>query len=717
MMKKKWFATLLIMVLIITSCRNVVLVPIPGIDSPENQGGPDIYSGGNGTPETPYQIGSLADFQTMHDYFASGSPEYYYYELPANSTFNLKDWEPIGSLTLDNDGNISGTPFIGSFNGNGSSVTISISDDAGDDSAQYNGLGFFSGISGSSTEVSNLTVSGTINAPGNRNAGLIAGIISDGAQIVDCAAGSTGDGSSVTAEIAGGIAGKIQTSGKITGSRNYASVSTTEYLNRAGGIVGQTKGENNSIEISSSQNFGNITSDCYAGGIIGIANGTTVLNCTNDAQSTIKGGYSLGGIVGLLRNGSVIDNSINNGTIEIVSIDDGNEQNIGGVAGNIESEDSATISIRNSANKGIIKSSLSTEIYNVGGIVGMSNVTTDIENCINEKDIKLTDGKAIGGIVGRTNKDLSISSGNGKTANSGNISGTDMIGGIFGGAESGNVTIEGTENNGSITGTRRVGGIAGLIQTGSISTSNNLGSVNITTAGAYSSAAGILGGYKSGASISISDSDNGAEGNADAGKITSVNYAAGIVGRPQASDNTPAKLEITSCNNYGSIEGSTAGGIASQMTGNSKITSSNNYGNITGTGTSSGDIGGIVGFVGCNSGAKKTEITQSNSSGNIDGSGVNIGGIIGNLDDKAKVSNCESSNSITNKGANLGGIVGRIGLNKETSSDILFEYCKFTGTVPSDKNTIVGINWQSAVSKDSFVDCTSTTTGKTGIPD
>lgn len=75
-----------------------------------------VYSGGTGSPETPYQIGSVNDWLEL---IGATSDWDKHFEVIADIDFAGAALTPVASAVLGNDGTIIGVPFSGTVEGNG----------------------------------------------------------------------------------------------------------------------------------------------------------------------------------------------------------------------------------------------------------------------------------------------------------------------------------------------------------------------------------------------------------------------------------------------------------------------------------------------------------------------------------------------------------------------------------------------------------------------
>ena len=251
-------------------------------------------------------------------------------------------WTPIGSV-FDSDGNLLHY-FSGKFYGNGHTISnIDFSDCYGKD--EYPSSGFFSEIYGA--EVSGLTVQGKTDVS-NANYiffGTIAGVAVD-SKISDCTSDVSFTDTSVY------INGTVAMCG-------YAVNTTVEYCQNKGNFA-ITKD----------------TSQFWMGGIVGLAEGSSIQYCVNTGDITSWTPHA-GGIVGQLYQGSKIINCYSSG--KIVPLGNGTT-NTGGIAGTV----GAGTEIRHCYFSGEVDSSQYTAAIpytHLGGIVGgVSSDTPVFEN-------------------------------------------------------------------------------------------------------------------------------------------------------------------------------------------------------------------------------------------------------------------------------------------------------------------------------------------------
>lgn len=342
-----------------------------------------------------------------------------------------------------------------------------------------------------------------------------------------------------------------------------------------------------------------------SGTFVGLLNGQ-LRNVVNKGEITAGQSTAyLGGIVGEVGEGALVDSAFNEASFEIKG-----KQYVAGIAGMTH----AGSTISNSGNSGNITSDKS-----AAGIVAYMQNGGNVINCYNTGTLTTT-ASSVAGIVGYVygNSTFVIDS----CYNTGAITASGYMGGILGNTGSGNTgRISHCWNTGELTGSGTTGGIAGYINQGV-----DLDSLYNT------------------------------------GNITSTNgAAAGIVSSLSSGNNKP--MSVSNCWNTGNITGKAkVGGIFSDVSSNRDesqpvITDCWNLGDVTGTGTGSYDIGygGIFGTsggtaTGCWNAGKVTSVRVGN--GGLTGNGSGI------LHDCFNVGDVASDFHSSDWRANAGGLQG-----------------------------------------------------------
>ena len=200
-----------------------------------------------------------------------------------------------------------------------------------------------------------------------------------------------------------------------------------------------------------------------AGGVVGVAYSTDIMNCSTNFTDGVFARDLAGGIVGYLSSGSVT-NCHNTGTISAYL-------NPGGILGR-----AFTATITNCYNTGTVSitssSSWSYSNSYSGGILGRAGTTTII-NCSNTGTISTSTGSSSsGGILGYALTDETITITN--CYNTGSISSSyySNNGGILGQANgTSTATITNCYNTGTISASYYSGGIVGLKNNGAVTNS------------------------------------------------------------------------------------------------------------------------------------------------------------------------------------------------------------------------------------------------------
>ena len=421
----------------------------------------DSFSSGNGTEEDPYIIETaeqLAFFasqvnagETFEGKFISiiksinlGNKEFTPIGVgPTGETPNNWDWSGYFNGTLDGKGNVitgikitqptmHGVGLIGCLQEKGIVKNLNIYE------GTIIGNTRVGGIAGASIgKIINCTNKATIIAQDNENTnsgivvGGIVGLINKGS-IDNCKnyGNVTAKDDSLTVgkgKFAGGIVGQAYASmgEDITVSNCTNSGTIIAVYQSVGGIMGCSY--TNKITIKNCSNSGKVSTGdseklvtVMAGGIIGWVRDETIIDgCTNSGNITATKGY-VGGIVGQ-QNVGTIEDCINNGKIIAES------QQAGGIVGRQDEG-----KINQCTNRGEIISNAKERKGISGGIVGLQSGGS-INSVYNSGLVKTKSYSedtidALGGIVGLQQNTGVIS----KAYNKGQFDGGDVIGGIVG---------------------------------------------------------------------------------------------------------------------------------------------------------------------------------------------------------------------------------------------------------------------------------------------
>lgn len=205
-----------------------------------------------------------------------------------------------------------------------------------------------------------------------------------------------------------GLFGYVDSGGKI--SNVGVLDSYFQFRMRGGGICGHNKGEINNCTNGGTV-IGNSTGS-GAGGVCGMNYGT-VKDCKNtgSVSGTV---YNIGGVCGAFYSGS-IENCLNEGTVS--GTGDTSNSSYGGVCG--------------SAYGGVIKLSSNTASISgtnaVGGVCGYNQGAT-LEDCYNTGAVSGTGNTSFGGVCGENSSGYTIKN----CYNTGAVSGKNNVGGVCG---------------------------------------------------------------------------------------------------------------------------------------------------------------------------------------------------------------------------------------------------------------------------------------------
>lgn len=566
--------------------------------------------------------------------------------LEADVDLGYKEWIPIGNAEQS---------FKGTFNGNGHTISgLKIH-------AEASYLGLFGNNSGnifdftvanatvyqkdayenisivcgySSVAITDVSASGFIDAARSKNVGAIAGQIT--AQVSKVSSFAEVNG----AECVGGIAGKATLASAVLSEiTNTGAVSGGV---STGGLIGDAQASG-TMQTDKISNTGAVKGTAQVGGIFGIVNaqvGSSVYDATVSAD--ISGEYCVGGIVGKTESVAISHCSNEGSTVSASSYyTDGTifRAWLGGYVGYGYSVDNCINAVEINYNlRGA----------DVGGIAGaLGHAPTNCENTAS-----INGYGSVGGIAGCiwTNAALNINN----LKNSGNISGNNSVGGMIGyyGLSGSAVatTLASLENSGTVTGAANlVGGIIGCHdnKTGVINATHlkNTGDVtggtrdigglfgyvigaNTSVIQNSSSSANIVGNYKVGGLVGVTDTVPIKDCSNEGGTVTAKSWQTidatdyvwlgGCVGQGYV---------ITGCVNNADIiyegVGIYVGGIVGYT--NSYIRDCTNNGNITAI--NSTYVGGIAGWA---QAWKDQTYSNLSNTGAIQGKGC-VGGVFGAL--------------------------------------------------------------------------------------
>lgn len=485
---------------------------------------------GSGTAEDPYIIEDAADLKAFAALLDGKAENLGICAKVADgvTSIDVSDatWQPMPANVKDTEGKDLG--YIGVFDGNGATIKL-------DANKSEKNAGLFSVI-GNGGEVKNVTTEG--NVIGRSYVGGICG--TNKGTISDC-----NNKANVTSRnnMAGGIAGYCESSGKIQFSGSMTNSGVIDSNGSMGGIVGECKG---SIEGAGElQNTGVIDGGMYyqsTGGIAGKLGDAAALKVTGEVRNTAKvsGDTYTGGIIGYLASSSGDPIQIQAGSIlNTGNVTGSNASNsIGGVIGYIMGKAEISAMTGDIRNTGAVKGP-----SDIGGVFGYctSTTVTAAGNIVNTGEVASSlSGNEIGGIVGKLNESQLIAVG-GEIRNESSVKGATQVGGVAGRCD----------RNQTDSPIRAYGNIV------------NQGKISTTQAG---NMGGIVGNYSGKEGIV---SDTGVIKNE--GAIEGVNtYVGGIAGYYRVSASTGV---VQKCINTGDVAAKNATSVGG-LFGSANITSS-----------------------------------------------------------------------------------------------------------------------------------------------
>ena len=591
----------------------------------------------------------------------------------------IDNWTPIDfSGTLDGCGHkitglkVSGssTSFLALFgllNGDVKNLTVE------DAIIKGTGTSYCAGILAGTLNggtISNVIVSGVVDAPYYRSVGGVVGFCSNGT-LDHCMSSADVKGS----ESVGGIVGIAETKAQapITGCKNYGSVSGKDYVGGVCGSINAEKIADDYYELFDNENHGIISGTSGIGGVFGVV----ATNCGFQIKGAINTGAVtgsstgnfVGGIVGKGEKIHSITDSDNSADItggcyvggyvgdsENTKINAGKKKNtntitgkgmVGGFAGRCGY-------IVDAINNGEVISTgylvSDGEMYSyVGGIAGFC---TGAYGCENNTDIIVSgSGLYVGGICGYAEVD-GIDSFSSNT-NRGSVSGYQYVGGIAGafsntnGNSSGDIRVAFCQNIGAISGYSYVGGIFGLVSGTPELKSDGVAIFNSENQGEIvgnqnGEGVGGIVGYAGKGLCLIENCKNKAD-------VTGGIFTGGILGTGQGT-----KIKGEDTENNSSIKGTVGvGGIAGYA---GIVEYATNRGTVAATGYNEKNncfAGGILGYgegvIGCTNNADVT----------AEGGGGAVGGIAGFIVVSQKGVVYENvNNGKVEGGSYVGGVIG-----------------------------------------------------------
>ena len=377
-----------------------------------------------------------------------------------------------------------GSTFTGSFDGAGHTIaTLTI-----DRPSSSNPVGLFSKLDQAASvnkvviDGANITGDGPVGGLVGQNNGMIHNVTVTGSITGTKPTQFTNVGAIIGRHDAAGELVDVNASGSVTGhgnvgglvgvsrgtvTRAHASVDVTADGEIAGGVVGYAF---NSSVINHSNASGAISGGGYVGGLVGYLNGeVTGSSASGDTSATSS--EVAGGLVGFANQDSVINSSNASGAVSGRSQVVGAAKSIGGLVG--FTNGTVTASTASGAVSGdrsvgglvgfagqssmISRSSavgnVSAGESSAGGLVGYLNST--VERSTASGDIEAIETN-VGGLVGLASPQSSITRSNA----TGNVSGETRVGGLVGWNRG---AVNTSYATGGVTGVKNVGGLIGVV--------------------------------------------------------------------------------------------------------------------------------------------------------------------------------------------------------------------------------------------------------------
>lgn len=493
----------------------------------------EAFAGGSGTEDDPFQIETAQQLALLakvtNRYYGLDSYEEEklyrdgHYVLTADIALNdtsdfaswetrapAYSWEPIGTKNEED----LPARFQGVFDGQGHTISGLYCSYPASDTNDEKAGGLFAKADGAQIRNVNITDSMLI-VDSRREAGMLA---------ADCH-NSVIENCNVSARI---IARGVRYGGGVIGSMT--------------GDAGLLKGCSFSGKITAED-------PGYLGGVCGSLSclGEDLLNNASIEMENCRSSTGYGGIVGNVHN-CILRSSRNCGNITVL----GEAQNVGGICGQL---DASFTYVRDENN----------EFTSVGA-------GAEIHDCTNSGDVTAKDGSATGGITGLvfncflSAEKITIQG----CVNTGTVIGTEDVGGITGeiSLSNNNYQLLDCVNTGSVEGDSNVGGIAGSANSckGQSTMENCENQGNVT---AQSSAGGILG-WALIPNLAWEKEDSGALAITkcrNSGNVTIASNAAGGIVGTFMHPGYNIILELTKCENTGTIHSTDSGRLGGILGG------------------------------------------------------------------------------------------------------------------------------------------------------
>ena len=360
---------------VLSICMIVTCLPMAALADNVPQGrwteyAADTFSGGNGTKDDPYQIGTAEQLALLVKDVNAGSKTHTgeYFILTDDIDLSGHVWTPLGYETYASGGG-SAQSFQGYFDGNNKKITgLYVDEREGDEHGKNRNSGLFGCVGAVGTEpvIQNL--------------------------IVENATVFTGDGNPNNEDDnygAGVLIGSITVIGN---NVEYASVKNCT----VSGTVNSTKNAGGLVGDASYTHFENCSADVKvggyntSGGFVGNAFESQLTDCTASGDVTSYG-WCTGGFAGLLFYNTTVEHCAAFGNVEA------GDWNLGGFAGYTEN----AVTISNSIAMGDVKSNVTGWDPKTGGFLGTAwDSSVKLEKCHAAGKITTEITDTVGGLIG-----------------------------------------------------------------------------------------------------------------------------------------------------------------------------------------------------------------------------------------------------------------------------------------------------------------------------
>lgn len=410
-----------------------------------------------------------------------------------------------------------------------------------------------------------------------------------------------------------------------------------------GFYVGTLLGQASGAHVLGVYSSGTVTGRGGVGGLIGVVAGASneISDCSSATDVTSSGNYA-GGLIGSASQTTIVQSRAT-GRVQAT-----NASGVGGLIGNATDSGVADSYATGDVTGG-------TQTSWVGGLIGLmvdSTVATSVTNSFATGNV--AGGNHVGGLIGnaislpQAHLTLDNTYATGHVTASAN--GNGYAGGLVGNAAYVDITNSHAMGNVDLTGTGMAdyaGGLVGFQNFGSVS--NSYASGNVTGNGQSQSLGGLVG-YNTGSIDSTYATGNVSGGHAAVGGLVGTNID------PGAISNSSAKGSVSGTNNIGGLVGVSSGNVTgSSASGNVTGVS---YTDASGTTYPPSGAGGLVGLLQGGNGGGTGTITNSSASGAVTGVRA-VGGLVGEST-AGSIGNSTASGAVNGGPGQVGALIGTV---------------------------------------------------------